>query len=127
MLIANTAAVGYCMGGRAAYVANTALPLKAAVSYYGGGLPPLAGLAPKLSGPHLFFWGGLDHHIPDEHRRAIVNAVREAGKRYIDVVFSHADHGFFCDARASYNPDAAAQAWQLTQAFLNSYCPANRK
>ena len=34
------------------------------------------------------------------------------------VEFSEADHGFFCDARASYNPTAAAEAWPLTLAFL---------
>src|ERR1700761_2536608 len=28
------AAVGYCMGGRAAFLANAILPLKAAISYY---------------------------------------------------------------------------------------------
>src|SRR5581483_4199701 len=34
------AAVGYCMGGRAAVLAATALPLECAVSYYGGGIAP---------------------------------------------------------------------------------------
>lgn len=39
-----------------------------------------------------------------------------------DVVFSNADHGFFCDARASYHPAAAAQAWSLTHAFFDTHC-----
>jgi carboxymethylenebutenolidase len=120
----NTAAIGYCLGGRVAFLANSALPLKAAASYYGGRLPTVAGRAPRLSGPHLFAWGGRDHHIPESDRRAIVHAVSEAGKPFIDVLFSNADHGFFCDARSSYSPDAAAQAWQLTIAFFDSYCPA---
>src|SRR5947208_8647136 len=30
---ANTAAVGYCLGGRVSFVANSAVPLRAAVSY----------------------------------------------------------------------------------------------
>jgi carboxymethylenebutenolidase len=34
------------------------------------------------------------------------------------VVLSAADHGFFCDARASYNPVAAKEAWSLTLEFL---------
>ena len=116
----NTAAIGYCLGGRAAFVADSAVPLKAAVSYYGGNIPPLLGRAPRLSGPMLFFWGGLDHHIPDEQRRAVVMAVGEANKVFVDVVFSNADHGFFCDARPAYQPQAAAQAWHMTQAFLDS-------
>src|SRR6185312_754868 len=32
------ACVGYCLGGRTVFVANTALPFMAAVSYYGGGI-----------------------------------------------------------------------------------------
>jgi carboxymethylenebutenolidase len=121
----NTAAVGYCMGGRAAFVANSAVPLKAAASYYGGNIPPLIGRAPRLSGPMMFFWGGLDHHISEEQRRAVVTGVREANKVFVDVVFSNADHGFFCDARAAYQPQAAAQAWSLTQAFFDAYCPTS--
>jgi carboxymethylenebutenolidase len=119
----NAAAVGYCLGGRVSFVANSAVPLRAAVSYYGGHIPPLLGRAPRLSGPMLFFWGGLDHHIPEEQRDAVVKAVGEAGKTFVNVVFSNADHGFFCDARPSYNAEAAAQAWSLTQAFLDTYCP----
>ncbi len=34
------AAVGYCMGGRAAVLAAITLPLECAVSYYGGGIAP---------------------------------------------------------------------------------------
>lgn len=119
----NTAAVGYCLGGRVSFVANSALPLKAAVSYYGGRIPPLVGRAPRLSGPTLFFWGGLDHHIPAEDQEAVLKGVGEAGKAFVNVVFSNADHGFFCDARATYHPASAAQAWALTLAFLDTYCP----
>jgi carboxymethylenebutenolidase len=119
----NAAAVGYCLGGRVAFVANSAVPLKAAASYYGGRIPPLVGRAPKLSGPMLFFWGGVDHHIPEEDRETVVRAVRDARKVFVNVVFSDADHGFFCDARASYHPAAAAQAWSLTKTFLDAYCP----
>jgi len=119
----NTVAVGYCLGGRVAFVANSGVRLKAAASYYGGRIPPLLGRAPKLSGPMLFFWGGQDHHIPETDRQAIVSGVRDANKVFVNVTFSDADHGFFCDARASFHPAAAAQAWSLTKTFLNTYCP----
>jgi carboxymethylenebutenolidase len=118
----DAAAVGYCLGGRVAFVANSAVPLKAAVSYYGGNIPPLLGRAGRLSGPMLFFWGALDHHIPEEQRQQVIKGVGAAGTSYVDVVFSDADHGFFCDARASYHRSAAAQAWSLTHAFLDTYC-----
>ena len=46
--------------------------------------------------------------------------MREANKEYIDVVFSYADHGFFCDARQSYQANAARHSWDLVQSFLNA-------
>ena len=122
-LAGNVAAVGYCLGGRVAFVANSAVPLKAAASYYGGRIPPLLGRAPRLSGPMLFFWGGLDHHVPETERQAVAKSVGGASKPFVDVTFSDADHGFFNDARSSYHPAAAAQAWTLTNAFFDTYCP----
>jgi carboxymethylenebutenolidase len=113
------AAIGHCLGGRVAWIANSILPLKAAVSYYGGGIAPdLVKRAPSLSGPMLFFWGGLDKHIPAEQVNAVLAGLQQAGKPYTNVVISDADHGFFCDERASFNPVAARNAWALTLSFL---------
>lgn len=114
----NIAAIGFCLGGRVAFVANAVLPLKAAVSYYGGGLHTLTDRAKDLHAPHLFFWGGLDQHISKDNIKTIIDAVDAAGKPYINTVISYADHGFHCDERPSYNKDAAAEAWALTLAFF---------
>jgi carboxymethylenebutenolidase len=114
------ASMGFCIGGRVAFIANATLPLAAGISYYGGGADQLAHLSPGLHGAHLFFWGGLDTHIPQEARKTIIDSVEAAGKSYINVVISYADHGFNCDVRASYNKDAAAEAWALSLAFLRN-------
>jgi carboxymethylenebutenolidase len=37
------------------------------------------------------------------------------------VIFSQADHGFFCDRRGSYEAHASRQAWALTQEFLRTF------
>ena len=116
----NIACVGYCMGGRTSFLANSAVPLKAAISYYGGNMPSLLHRTSKLSAPMLFFWGELDSHIPAEHRAQVTKAIREMKKDYVDVVFSYADHGFFCDARQSYQANAARLSWDLAQSFLNA-------
>jgi carboxymethylenebutenolidase len=113
--------VGFCMGGRMSFLANAVLPLRAAASYYGGGIAPaLVDRASHLHGPMLFFWGGLDKHIPPEQRNAVVEAVRAGKKSYVNVEFSDADHGFNCDERSSYQPRAARQAWALLLEFLRS-------
>jgi carboxymethylenebutenolidase len=117
-----TASVGFCMGGRVSFLANSALPLKAAISFYGGGIAPaLLPRAAQQHGPILFFWGALDSHIPKDHIRAIIDAMQEAKKTYVNVEFSDADHGFFCDARPSYKETAAKQAWELVLKFLATY------
>jgi carboxymethylenebutenolidase len=116
---AHVAAVGYCMGGRCAYLANSELPLAAAVSYYGGGIAPgMLDRAAKQHGPLLMFWGGLDAHIPPEQYRAVADALTAAGKDHVQVVFSKADHGFNCDARPSYNESASREALSLVMEFL---------
>ncbi len=117
-----TASVGYCMGGRVSFLANSAMPLKAAISFYGGGIAPaLLPRAAQQNGPILFFWGALDSHIPKDHIRNIIDAMQEAKKTYVNVEFSDADHGFFCDARPSYKETAAKQAWELALKFLSTY------
>jgi carboxymethylenebutenolidase len=117
-------AVGYCMGGRAAFLAGLSLPVGCATSYYGGGIAPRGtnpGLLMRAKGlccAVLLFWGGKDKHITQDQVRAVRDTLSDAGKNFINVEFSDADHGFFCDARASYNPTAAAEAWPFTLAFL---------
>jgi carboxymethylenebutenolidase len=116
------AAIGFCMGGRLAFSANAFAPLRAAVSYYGGGIhPDKIHLAAQLSGPTLFFWAGKDQYIPSEQHRAVVDELRKLGKPFVSVEFSDVNHGFFCDARADYDENAAAQAWALTREFLRRH------
>jgi len=114
-------AVGYCMGGRAAFVANAVLPLKAAISYYGGGIAKQLDLVKDQHGPILLFWGGQDKHIGRDQQIIIADALRAAGKEFSDMEFSDADHGFFCDARKSYNPAAARESWALLVEFFKEH------
>jgi carboxymethylenebutenolidase len=114
------ASIGFCMGGRASFLANATLPLQAAISFYGGGIAP--GLLPRvadLHAPILFFWGGRDKHIGQEQIRAVVDECQRAGKPYVNVEISDADHGFFCNARSSYHPEAAHLAWNICETFLH--------
>ena len=119
--------VGYCLGGRVSFLADALLPLRASVSYYGGGIAPsergpgLLQHAGNLHAPILLFWGGQDGHIGPEQRRAVEDALRAADKPYAEVTFSQAGHGFFCDVRDAYEPNAARQSWALTLAFFDSH------
>lgn len=116
--------VGFCMGGRTSYLASATVPLQAAVSFYGSAIgpssrgPSLLPLAEQLHAPMLFFWGGLDKHIPPEQTRPIEDALQEAGKEFVNVRISFADHAFFRDGGPNYSAKAAALAWTLTKEFL---------
>lgn len=113
--------VGFCMGGRISFIADSILPLHAAVSFYGGGIAPdLLDRAGALNAPILLVWGGLDKRITPELRRSVVDAVAAQHKPYVNAEFSQADHGFFCDQRPAYEPRAARQALALTLEFLRS-------
>ena len=116
------AAAGFCLGGRMTYLANARVKLRAGISFYGGGIAPdLLDRAAQQHAPLLMFWGGLDAHIPAEQYRAVADALTAAGKVHEQVVFGQADHGFFCDQRASYNAIAAHQAWALALEFFRAY------
>lgn len=122
VLAGRVGSIGFCMGGRISFLACATVPLRAAVSFYGARIAPaLLPHAANLRGPVLFFWGGKDKHIGQDQIHAVVDACRSAGKAYINVEVSDADHGFFCDARASYNPAATREAWSLTRSFLETH------
>jgi carboxymethylenebutenolidase len=114
----NISCVGYCMGGRVSFITNSILPVKAAVSYYGSGIDALTDRYEKLHAKQLFYWGGLDKHILPQHINAVIANMETAGKDFINVKISYADHGFNCDERASFNKTASKEAWALTHAFL---------
>jgi carboxymethylenebutenolidase len=114
------ASIGFCLGGRASFLANATVPLQAAISFYGGGIAP--GLLPQvanLHAPMLFFWGGKDKHIGQEQIRALIDECKRVSKPYVNVEISEADHGFFCNARASYHSEAANLAWNICESFLH--------
>ncbi len=113
--------IGFCLGGRVSFLANSLVPLRSAVSFYGGGIAPgLLDRAAKLQAPSLLIWGGLDKRLSAEYRNAVIDALSAEQKVYVNVEFSRADHGFFCDERAAYEPHSARQAWALTLEFLRS-------
>jgi carboxymethylenebutenolidase len=105
-------AVGFCWGGKMAYVSACELPIACAVAYYGGRIVAELGKTPKC--PVLYHFGGKDTHIPPSD----IDQIRAVDKRGTFFVYPEADHGFNCDMRASFNADAAQLARQRTLAFL---------
>lgn len=102
--------IGFCYGGTIAWLAATRLGLPA-VGYYGGLISRFA--SEKPCGPVLLHFGKLDAHIPAEEVEKIQSANPEVEIRWYD-----AGHGFNCDARASYNKEAAQLARERSLSYL---------
>jgi carboxymethylenebutenolidase len=106
--------VGYCWGGLLTWRAACILEgLSAAAPYYGGGMttPDEIARAPRV--PVMAHFGDQDHWISLESVEAFKKAHPE-----VEVHLYHANHGFNCDQRGSYDEAAAKLARRRTLAFF---------
>ncbi len=114
--------VGFCFGGRVTFLAACRRALGAAVGFYGGGIvnarfpqfPALVDDAPRIETPWLGLFGDRDTSIPVEDVEQLRKALTDASVDAEVVRYPDAEHGFNCDARPSYNAEAAADAWRRT-------------
>jgi carboxymethylenebutenolidase len=65
-------------------------------------------------------FGALDQNPTVEDVRTIEAALKQAGKTYDFHIYDGAGHGFNCDERPSFHPDASADAWQKTLAWFET-------
>ena len=117
------AVVGFCYGGFLSWLAATrgeamAMQPACCVGYYAGGIGNVAKEEPSC--PVLLNFGANDSHIGPEQ----IQAVRDAHPDVEIFLYEGAEHGFNCDARASYNPEQAGIAWQRTLGFLKMHLAA---
>lgn len=113
---ARIGAVGYCLGGRLAYLTAATGQTDAAVAYYGGGIQSMLDRAGGLRGGIQFHYAGQDDHIPPEAVERVRAAV--SGKDAEVHVYPGSRHGFNCWARGTYHPGSAALALGRSLAFL---------
>jgi len=113
--------MGFCIGGHMTYLTACETDVAATASFYGGGIAapkgpggkesPIA-RTPKLKGKLVCLFGAKDALIPPAQVDAIRKALADAKKRHEVVVYPDADHGFFCDQRATYHAASAKDAWE---------------
>ncbi|CAN5600463.1 dienelactone hydrolase family protein [soil metagenome] len=112
---AHVAVVGYCYGGMLAAALASRVPevLAAAVAYY----PSQAAqrlTADQVRRPLQIHLGNDDLGVTPADGDTLAARWPDADVHRYD----HAGHGFNCDLRPSYAPEASARAWQRTVAFL---------
>ena len=125
--------VGFCFGGMVSYLAAAQAPgITAGAIFYGGGILPRPDAPPdaprlldqtvdSLNVPLIGFWGDADQGIPPAVVEQIEETLKAKGKSYESHTYEGAGHGFFCEARGTYNEAAANDAWPKALAFFGTH------
>ncbi|MBL8381064.1 MAG: dienelactone hydrolase family protein [Burkholderiales bacterium] len=118
---------GFCMGGRFAhYLGACGEGLAGVVNFYGrlsferqANKPFIPmDLADLIEVPYLGLFGEFDPIVPECDVEALRQRFVARGHPHRLTVFKGAEHAFFNHTRASYHPQVAAQAWDITLRFF---------
>jgi carboxymethylenebutenolidase len=119
-------AVGFCFGGRHAWLAAAdGHGLAGAVGFYGtpgvrNGEPGATQRAGELEAPLLALMAGDDQATSADQVEAFEAALREAGAEYEVVTYPGAPHSFF-DRRQEDFAAESEDAWERTLAFIERH------
>ena len=113
--------IGFCFGGHVAYLGATLNAVKATGSFYGAGIttwcpgeerPATLEFTQDIQGEIYCFFGKEDASIPLEQVEEIETELQRHNIKHQIFRYDNAGHGFCCDRRASYEPQAATDAWE---------------
>ncbi len=123
--------VGFCFGGRLAYLSGLEPSVDRIVSFYGAGAhtpgyyngqTPVAALCAARKGDKglqvLSFYGTEDDSIPSADRAKTKAELEKANIGYTAQEYP-AGHAYFQPSRPNYNEAAAQQSWQNLKEFIN--------
>jgi len=103
------AALGFCMGGRTAFLAAARAGADAAISLYALGIALHLDEVRSVKVPVQLHYGLDDEHIPRSEIDAVVDAAK--ANSHVEVhLYAGAQHGFFTKGRPAYNNEAVAAA-----------------
>jgi len=117
--------IGFCFGGRLAFVSATlGLQLAGVIGFYGipvgpgrNDVPAPVDVADRIGSPLLGLFGGADGAIPAMSLEAFEAALGRAGIEHRIVTYPGAAHSFF-DRTFEEHAAASADAWRQVQAFI---------
>lgn len=124
--IARVIALGFCMGGRIAFLASQEhFGLAGVIGLYGSldailDAPGPTQLAKQLSAPILGIFGGADAFIPAQSVSAFEEALKDAGVSHEIVVYPGAPHSFF-DITYGEHVAICADTWKRILGFLKAH------
>ena len=126
--------IGFCMGGRLAYLGACRLEgIAAAVDCWGGGVAPEPGqpgppasiapveLTERMSVPLLGIFGNDDTRPGPAEVDRTEQRLRAAGKTFEFFRYDGAGHGFFNWHAVAYRPEQARDGWTRVFAFFEKH------
>jgi carboxymethylenebutenolidase len=109
--------VGFCGGGRWAYLAAARCGVDAAAALYGLGISQHLSEAANVRCPLQLHYGLKDQHVPQAEIDTVMAGVRD--RPGIEVLlYPEAGHSFANPVRPTYDPAAAKLAGERIQAML---------
>lgn len=131
------ACLGFCSGGRQAFLAACRLDFEATVVCYGPRIngtaesseapaPPLSH-ADRLTGELLLLFGEQDPIASPSDADEIAQELDRLGKRYHVSVYTGVGHAFLAADRDRYAPDAAVLAWTEILDWLRGQVEGHRR
>ncbi len=111
--------VGFCLGGKLAYLTAARQDVDVAVSFYGVGIEGYLGEASNISCPLQMHFAALDKYVP-ESAVAEISGAFEGRDDVETYVYPNVDHAFYNHGRPSvYNRPASMMAHSRTIAALH--------
>lgn len=112
-------AVGYCLGGRMAYLTACRTDIDAAVGYYGVGIDGLLGEAANIKAPLVLHIAEEDGFV-DKAAQAKMHASLDGNPNVTLYDYAGVDHAFAREGGDHYDAAAAKLANDRTAAFFKS-------
>jgi carboxymethylenebutenolidase len=109
--------VGYCLGGRLAFMTAARTDIDASVGYYGVGLEGLMGEKHAIARPLMLHIAGADHFVTPDKQQLIHEGLDDHPKVTIHD-YPGEDHGFAAEMGKRRSEAAAKLADSRTEAFF---------
>jgi carboxymethylenebutenolidase len=110
-------AVGYCLGGRLAFMTATRTDIDATVGYYGVAIDGLLGEAHAIARPLLLHIAGEDRFV-DKTTQQRMHETLDVHPKVTLYDYPGQDHGFATEIGKRRSPEAADLADSRTAAFF---------
>jgi carboxymethylenebutenolidase len=115
--VENVGCVGYCLGGRLAYMAATRTDISASVGYYGVMIDQMLGESHAIAHPLMLHIPTADHFVGPEAQAAIHAGLGNHPKVTLHD-YEGLDHGFAAEMGNRRNEAGAVLADSRTAAFF---------